>query len=129
MAVASKPKRARTMPAKIASATPVKPKITFEQGLMVKEKASESKTQKQVFKEKEGNILAAIQGKTRALEDEAKKESKDEVLERLRKSAQQINAVKKQNPKKKTALDEEVEEDLLSKLDEEPIEGEDEEEY
>ena len=129
MTVAPKPKKARTMPAKIASVTPVKPKITFEQGLMVKEKASEGKMQKQVFKEKEGNILAAIQGKTRALEDEAKKESKDEVLERLRKSAQQINAVKKQNPKKKTALDEEVEEDLLSKLDEEPIEGEDEEEY
>lgn len=93
--------------------TPQK-KIVFEQGLVVKSKDSETK--KQVFKEKPSNIVNTIRKNTIEIEDKNKENEKNEALERLRKFAQQIKLSKKQT-KKEDEESGEIEEDLLSKLD------------
>jgi predicted membrane protein len=102
-----------------------KPRITFEDGLMVKGKSvQETKTKKQVFKEKEGNILNTLQDKTSELENEDEVKKKEDVLEKLRNSARQISDTKKAKTKEED--EEEIEEELLSDIGEEKTSEEEE---
>ncbi|MFA5126360.1 MAG: hypothetical protein WC462_05160 [archaeon] len=96
-------------------------KIVFEQGLMVKSNKREGETKKQVFKEKEDNILKVIERKTKEIESETREKEKKEALKKLRNFAQQVKS--SDSRKKKTELDKanemnEIEEDLLNNLEE-----------
>jgi hypothetical protein len=100
---------------------PKEKKMGFEHGLMVNARPAEIK--KQVFKEKDNNILKALQSKTREMENKNKEKEKNEALERLRKEALQIKEkTEKQTKKKKNELEEaesmdEVEEELLDNME------------
>jgi len=96
-------------------------KIIFEQGLMVKSNTRGEETKKQVFKEKDDNILKVIERKTKEIESETREKEKKEALKKLRSFAQQVKS--SNSGKKKTELDKanemnEIEEDLLNNLEE-----------
>lgn len=88
-----------------------KPAITFEQGLMVKTNGKEQGEGARVFKEKESNILKTISTQTNNIEEEGIEKKKREALERLRKSARQIEDANKEEGA-------EDEEELLTAMDE-----------
>jgi len=95
-----------------------KPSITFEQGLMVKTRGGEDKQEVGVFKEKETNILKALNEESKSIEEESAKKKKEEALARLRQSARQIDEAK--------AEEGEEEEDFLTAMDEQIEKGSEE---
>jgi hypothetical protein len=95
-------------------------KISFEQGLMIKSNKREEETKKQVFKEKEGNILKVLEKNTKEIESKNREEEKKEALKRLRefaKHAKLMNQTKNKNNSTKTDEMDEIEEDLLNNLE------------
>jgi len=114
-------KKASNISKKIIEEPIGRKKISFEQGLMIKSTTDNAETKKQVFKEKEDNILIkVIERKTKEIESESKEKEKREALKKLRNFAQQIKLSKQ--GKKKTELEKanemnEIEEDLLNNLE------------
>ena len=115
-------KRKTQLPERLIEKTkPKEKKMGFEHGLMVK--ATPTEIKKQVFKEKDNNILNALQSKTKEIEGKNKEKEKNDALDRLRKEALQIKEkTEKQTKKKKNELEEaeemdDVEEDLLDNME------------
>ncbi len=98
-----------------AQAESQKPAITFEQGLMVKTKGKEDNEEARVFKEKESNILGTINATTNRIEEADLEKKKKEALERLRKSARQIEDANKEES--------DDEEEMLTAMDEQLSKG------
>jgi len=96
----------------------IKPSITFEQGLMIKTKGEGEKAGARVFKEKESNILGTINETTNSIEEADIEKKKKEALERLRKSARQIEEASNEES--------ENEEEMLTAMDEQLSKGEEE---
>lgn len=86
----------------------------FEHGLLVKtvKVVKPEDVKKQVFKEKNTNVIRDIDKKTKELENREKEKQKNEILKKLRASAKEID---EEAEKEET---EEIEEDLLNRISE-----------
>jgi hypothetical protein len=107
-------------------------RMDFEHGLMVKTTGKEQtkqgtgspktvlqEKQKQVYKEKEDNIITALEKKTKEMEAKNREKEKKAALERLRDFAQEIKEKKKKSELEEAEQMDEIEEDLLNEMSKE----------